>query len=586
LLPDEPGARSLQDCDLPARWAHRPAWTVLDTDFQDGRRFLNTWSAWRDDPNRPRMLHYVGIAAGGIRLGSTGLHASETSPETTALQALKQELDAHCQDLEPGFRRILLEHGSVSLTLCLGSVDAMLGEHAFQADTLYACAPANKWTAQLLARRCRRGARFWLSVPPEGSHSALPQRLLTTLLQTAGFQLDATRDNASSFAGRFDPMWNTPASRHRLRQETPVPGRCAVVGAGLAGASVAHALALRGWQVTVLDQEASPASGASGLPAGLAVPHVSADNSPRSRISRSGIRLMVQHANRLLAIRRDWMQSGVLERRPDGTALWHPEAAWVKPRNLVRAWLAHTGITFVGNTKIASLQRSDGLWSLRDVQGQKLGPFDEVVLANAMGCRAILKAANAHDEQPYLPDSELADKMSALQAIHGTLSHGTYAEAVPGLPETPVNGNGCFIPHVPDVAGEQWCAGSTFEPDGLVAADTWAQHALNMVRLRHLLPGVGAELAETLDRGPVSQWSATRCVTHDRMPLVGPVDSDTDGWLWLCIGMGSRGLSFSALCAELLVARLCAEPLPLELSLSRSLDANRVRRKRKLTSSD
>jgi tRNA 5-methylaminomethyl-2-thiouridine biosynthesis bifunctional protein len=586
LLPDEPGARSPQDCDLPANWARRTAWTVLDTDFLDGSRFLKTWSAWRGDPNRPRTLHYVGIAAGAICLDSTVLPASDTSPETTALEALKLELGAQCKDLEPGFRRILLDHGSVSLTLCLGSVDAMLGEHVFQADTLYACAPGNKWTAQLMARRCRRGARFWLSVPPEGFHGALAQRLLTAILQTAGFQLDAGSASPSSLAGRFDPTWNTPASRHHLRQETPVPGRCAVIGAGLAGASVAHALALRGWQVTVLDQEATPASGASGLPAGLAVPHVSVDNSPRSRISRSGIRLMVQHANRLLAIQRDWMQSGVLERRPDGTALWHPEAAWVKPRNLVQAWLAHTGIAFVGNTKIASLQRSDGLWSLRDVQGQKLGPFDEVVLANAMGCRAILKAANAHDEQPYLPDSELADKMSALQAIHGTLSHGTYAEAVPGLPETPVNGNGCFIPHVPDVAGEQWCAGSTFEPDGLVAADTWAQHALNMARLRHLLPGVGAELAETLDRGPVSQWSATRCVTHDRMPLVGPVDSDTHSWLWLCIGMGSRGLSFSALCAELLVARLCAEPLPLELSLSRSLDANRVRRKRKLTSSD
>ncbi|MFZ3220859.1 MAG: hypothetical protein WA174_12540, partial [Rhodoferax sp.] len=48
--------------------------------------------------------------------------------------------------------------------------------------------------------------------------------------------------------------------------------------------------------------------------------------------------------------------------------------------------------------------------------------------------------------------------------------------------------------------------------------------------------------------------------------------------LWLCVGMGSRGLSFTALCAELLAARLGAEPLPVEFSLSRSLDANRVRR--------
>jgi tRNA 5-methylaminomethyl-2-thiouridine biosynthesis bifunctional protein len=50
--------------------------------------------------------------------------------------------------------------------------------------------------------------------------------------------------------------------------------------------------------------------------------------------------------------------------------------------------------------------------------------------------------------------------------------------------------------------------------------------------------------------------------------------------------MGSRGLSFSALCAELLAARLGAEPLPVEFSLSRSLDVNRVRRKPSLHAED
>jgi tRNA 5-methylaminomethyl-2-thiouridine biosynthesis bifunctional protein len=45
--------------------------------------------------------------------------------------------------------------------------------------------------------------------------------------------------------------------------------------------------------------------------------------------------------------------------------------------------------------------------------------------------------------------------------------------------------------------------------------------------------------------------------------------------LWLCAGMGSRGLSFSMLCAELLAARWGAEPWPLEVGLARSLDALR-----------
>ena len=41
--------------------------------------------------------------------------------------------------------------------------------------------------------------------------------------------------------------------------------------------------------------------------------------------------------------------------------------------------------------------------------------------------------------------------------------------------------------------------------------------------------------------------------------------------------MGSRGLTFAALCGELLAARLHAEPLPLEPRLADALDTARVR---------
>jgi tRNA 5-methylaminomethyl-2-thiouridine biosynthesis bifunctional protein len=41
--------------------------------------------------------------------------------------------------------------------------------------------------------------------------------------------------------------------------------------------------------------------------------------------------------------------------------------------------------------------------------------------------------------------------------------------------------------------------------------------------------------------------------------------------------MGSRGLSFSALCAELLAARMGGEPLPVEAKLADALDGMRGR---------
>jgi tRNA 5-methylaminomethyl-2-thiouridine biosynthesis bifunctional protein len=243
---------------------------------------------------------------------------------------------------------------------------------------------------------------------------------------------------------------------------------------------------------------------------------------------------------------------------------------------MVQALLRTPGITLRTQADVGELVADGRRWRLLDSNGNDLGTYEQVVLANAVACSTLLRkmAAGA----PASP--QLMARLSQLQAVHGTLSHGTYAEDIPGLPAHPLNGQGCFLPRIPGTAGVQWMAGSTFEADAQVAADLGAQHLANMQRLRQLLPAGEIDIADVLDRGPVSQWSATRCVTHDRLPLVGPVDEPAKSGLWLCVGMGSRGLSFSALCAELLAARLCCEPLPMEARLARSLDVHRPQRQR------
>ena len=89
--------------------------------------------------------------------------------------------------------------------------------------------------------------------------------------------------------------------------------------------------------------------------------------------------------------------------------------------------------------------------------------------------------------------------------------------------------------------------------------------------------------AEALNRSPaIGQWTATRCVTPDRMPWVGSLNigGHHDG-LWICTGMGSRGLSLAALCAESLAAQIGQEPAPLEPSLSRLLNVQRLQERQK-----
>jgi tRNA 5-methylaminomethyl-2-thiouridine biosynthesis bifunctional protein len=54
------------------------------------------------------------------------------------------------------------------------------------------------------------------------------------------------------------------------------------------------------------------------------------------------------------------------------------------------------------------------------------------------------------------------------------------------------------------------------------------------------------------------------------------VDAAHQPGLWVCTGMGARGLTLGLLCAELLAARLHGEPLPVEAKLAQALGVERL----------
>ena len=57
----------LGGCGLPGAWAGKPQWRILETGFGLGLNFLTAWQAWRDDPPRPRLLHFVSVEAWPVR---------------------------------------------------------------------------------------------------------------------------------------------------------------------------------------------------------------------------------------------------------------------------------------------------------------------------------------------------------------------------------------------------------------------------------------------------------------------------------------------------------------------------------------
>jgi tRNA 5-methylaminomethyl-2-thiouridine biosynthesis bifunctional protein len=102
-------------------------------------------------------------------------------------------------------------------------------------------------------------------------------------------------------------------------------------------------------------------------------------------------------------------------------------------------------------------------------------------------------------------------------------------------------------------------------------------HAANQLRLATLLPELGTAMQRQFDPEQVRGWAGLRCTLPNRLPAVGPVDSDRLPGLWLCAGMGARGISLAVLCGELAAAWLENETLPLAPSLAKHLAAERYK---------
>ena len=380
-----------------------------------------------------------------------------------------------------------------------------------------------------------------------------------------------------------------------------------VVGAGLAGSACAFALAQSGCDVTVLDAEqsmpagfglAATASPSSSLPVALMAPHHGAPSNPITQLSHLGITATLQAARDLLVQGRDWQHCGTLQRagKLGPQAHWFSDAAWIKPAALVAAWLAHPRITLQAGAAVHRLQHNPGIagtkcsWQAVDAQGSVLAQADAAVLANAYQAKALLSSLG------------LQHAADALHQVAGQVIYGPWTsqwqalwpQLLPELawlrandcasPTKPlatdycaVNGNGHFIPALPwqGDAGELiWLSGSTYEHDApdkppntqpnspANTPQVTAQGlATNLQRLQQLIPAATDLLAAQHSAGMLRSWAGARCTTRDRLPMLGAVSQAHAPGLYACTAMGSRGLSFAAVCGQHLAACITQRPL-------------------------
>lgn len=560
----------INGCELGSRWQTAHCVRLIETGFGLGVNFLATWASLLESGSRAR-LHYVSIekhpfTASDLRAALQLSMASAPSGLAARLQPLAERLLAQWPPLIAGFHSLELDE-RVTLTLALGDAADLLPRVAGRFDAIFldGFAPDRNpqmWSPQLIAKLAA------LAAPGARLSTWCVAGAVRRALAEAGFHVE----KRPGFGGKRDSL----AAFMPADIVQPVrPNNAIVIGAGIAGASVARQLARRGIAVTVLERE-RPAAGGSGNPVGIVRPEPGSATNPIAELTAAGTtwlqRWMAQHG---AAVRHDWC--GVLrmardERKRDKMAAqagcvpvdwlheadlaaasalcgstvadsgFHlPQAGWVVPPTLVAALLAAPEIEVRSGAAVGRMTREDQGWRVTLADGSELqAPL--VVLATAF-------------------DEGLGPVYLTMGRARGQLSQ------LPARDDRPLKRVVCRDGYIAPAVNGLHTIGATVQHDDEEPAPRQADDAQNFERLQRLLPGF-ADNASALQSGRVG-WRAT---TQDRVPLVGKL---ADG-LYASLGHGARGITCAPLCGEWLAALICDEPLPLGSEWIKRLDPLRM----------
>ena len=545
---------------LPDRWQGQDSFTVLETGFGLGLNFLATWQAWRKAPKRPRRLHFVSVEKHPLRVADLA-RLLAPYPE---LAMLTGELVAAWPLLVPGCQRLHFEDGALSLTLLFGDVEE-LGQLVLHADALFldGFSPARNpamWSPgvmSILAGKAAPGARLatW-SVAGEVRRN----------LEAAGFQVEK-RPGFGAKREMLVGVWSGSGSA-----PGPPPASVAIVGAGLAGTSLAQRLAERGLHVSLFDAKPGPGLEASGNPVGVFRPLFTRDDNRGARFSRVAFLYAMHHWDRLAAAGHNprWLSCGVVQiARDDAEAQkWAeilddypteyiqalaadeieriaghelggyrvPLGGWISPPSVCAAQIASQAprISTRFASVVTAIEPCPSGWRLT-LQGHSWAPdYDAVILANAN---------QATTFAPHLP----------LQPVRGQLSY-LPSGSLPPIRQV-IAREGYVTPAIDGIH----VLGASYDQNDTSTEPHAQAHAGNLQRLAGLLPGWEKNFSADRLQGRV----AFRATTPDRLPIIGALEPG----LYAYTGLGSRGIVWSALGAELLACLITGEALPVEQDL-------------------
>ncbi|MDF7676028.1 FAD-dependent 5-carboxymethylaminomethyl-2-thiouridine(34) oxidoreductase MnmC [Neisseriaceae bacterium ESL0693] len=403
------------------------------------------------------------------------------------------------------------------------------------------------------------------------------------------------------------------ATKPWLDQPEPIPAKSVVIiGAGIAGAATAYALAQHQVAVTVLDQS-DVATAASGNQQGLLYAKISAHDTIQSELLLAGYGYSQILLTQTMTGKTGWNRCGVLhvdhnsaeyqrnrllaQQHPESTlyqwvsaqkasqlaglplttgGLWWPHGVALNPRLWCMALLDHPLITVHTHSKVTRLDALQNHWR---VQYQAHGRPQKLSASHVVLCMG----AYSDTLSPTLH--------WPFQFIRGqtTVSH---VNPHTMTPQCALSGHSYITP----AWQNQLCFGATFHPNNRHDALTYADQEANQQQLAQWLP----ELARSLPQITALQGhAAIRCDAFDHLPVVGAIGDSRQmrqvyaqlaldknyrlnapcPWqqgIFINTAHGSRGLTTAPLCAEAIACAILGLPSPLSTRLQQALHPNRL----------
>jgi tRNA 5-methylaminomethyl-2-thiouridine biosynthesis bifunctional protein len=550
----------LNGCGLPEAWSGRTDFVVGELGFGAGLNIVALLDLWAKTSPTGARLHIFTVE-NDLVAAAEAARALAAWPEVAQIAG---DLTRRWPGRARGFRRIDLPDLRATIDLAQMEAAAALAAWSGVADAWFldGFSPAldpDIWRPEVLSLVAARSA------PGARAATYTIAGAVRRGLEAAGFAV--TRQ--PGHGRKRERLEGRMPARVVAAQSAVAPRiapRIAVVGAGVAGASLVRALAAQGVTASLFEADRVGA-GASGVPSALAAPRLDAGLGPIAElfaqaaaraadlytevpaavIARGVVQLAAgeRDAGRFAAIAASdvfepgWLapltatEAATAAGEPVPAALALCGAVVVDPQAILRAWTGGTSAAALA--RVAAIEADAAGWRLLGVDGATLAEVDQLCLAAGAQLPALAKASGLAD----LPLTSVRGQVTlALGVASPSVSFGGYVAPAPG---------GAL-------------AGSTHDRGDTDARPREADDVRNLAAIAAVLPS----LARRMACAPLSSWVGVRAASPDYLPVAGAAGAG----VYLFGGLGSRGFCLAPLLGEHVAAQMLGRPSPLPAALA------------------